>query len=84
MARLPDGEQAVSYREGAMSLRPPVLSIPTAVLLATFSLFAQKARTATEAKDHIGQQVTIWGKVVSPPLQRAVTEGRKADLSDFD
>jgi len=40
-------------------------SILVCVLLVTTSVLAQKAVTATEAKDHIGEQATVCGKVVS-------------------
>lgn len=41
------------------------LLIVTVVLMATLSVLAEKALTATEAKNHIGEQATVCGKVVS-------------------
>lgn len=35
------------------------------ILLAVSAALAQKPLTATEAKDHIGEQATVCGKVVS-------------------
>lgn len=48
-----------------MSQRVSALSIVTVVLMATLSALAEKTLTATEAKDHIGEQATVCGKVVS-------------------
>jgi DNA/RNA endonuclease YhcR with UshA esterase domain len=41
------------------------LSRLAVILLAVSPALAQKALTATEAKDHIGEQGTVCGKVVS-------------------
>ena len=46
-------------------LRRATLLIVAFVLVATASLLAQKALTATEAKAHVGEQATVCGKVVS-------------------
>src|ERR1035438_8655070 len=46
-------------------LRRAIVSILSLILVATSSLLAQKTLTATEAKDHIGEQGTVCGKVVS-------------------
>lgn len=48
-----------------MSRRVSALSMLAFVLLAASSLLAQKTLTATEAKNHIGEQATVCGKVVS-------------------
>ena len=37
----------------------------TVVLTVTLSVLAEKTLKATEAKDHIGEQATVCGKVVS-------------------
>jgi DNA/RNA endonuclease YhcR with UshA esterase domain len=49
---------------GIMSRRVAAL-IVTVVLMAAPSVLAEKTLTATEAKDHIGGQATVCGKVVS-------------------
>ena len=41
------------------------LSLLAVILLAVSPALAQKTLTATEAKDHIGEQGTVCGKVVS-------------------
>src|ERR1022692_4214684 len=51
--------------EGIMSQRSR-LSLLAVILLAVSPALAQKTLTATEAKDHIGEQGTVCGKVVSP------------------
>ncbi len=48
-----------------MSRRVSGLSIVTVVLMVTLSALAQKTLTASEAKDHIGEQATVCGKVLS-------------------
>jgi len=48
-----------------MPQRATVLATLAFVLLATASAMGQKTLTATEAKDHIGEQSTVCGKVVS-------------------
>jgi DNA/RNA endonuclease YhcR with UshA esterase domain len=50
---------------GAMPQRVTVLATLAFVLLAILSAMGQKALTATEAKDHMGEQSTVCGKVVS-------------------
>jgi DNA/RNA endonuclease YhcR with UshA esterase domain len=50
---------------GIMSRRVSGLSIVTVVLMVTLSALAQKTLTASEAKDHIGEQATVCGKVLS-------------------
>jgi hypothetical protein len=57
-------------------------SILAVILLATTSLLAQKTLTATEAKDHIGEQETVCGKVVST-LWAESSRGRPTFLN-FD
>ena len=42
-----------------------VFLIVTLVLTASLSVLAEKPLTATEAKNHIGEQATVCGKVVS-------------------
>jgi DNA/RNA endonuclease YhcR with UshA esterase domain len=41
------------------------LSLLAVILLSVSPALAQKTLTATEAKDHIGEQATVCGKVVS-------------------
>lgn len=48
-----------------MSRPVSALLIVSVVLMATLSALAEKTLTATEAKDHIGEQATVCGKVVS-------------------
>ena len=48
-----------------MSRRVSALLIVTVVLTVTLSVLAEKTLKATEAKDHIGEQATVCGKVVS-------------------
>src|SRR5215469_13016040 len=48
-----------------MPRRSRALLIPVFVLLATSLSLAQRNLTAAEAKDHIGEQATVCGKVVS-------------------
>ena len=50
---------------GGMSRRGVLLAILGFVALAIAPALAQKTLTATEAKDHIGEQATVCGKVVS-------------------
>jgi DNA/RNA endonuclease YhcR with UshA esterase domain len=50
---------------GIMSRRVSALSMLAFALLAASSVLAQKTLTAAEAKAHIGEQVTVCGKVVS-------------------
>ena len=50
---------------GITSRRVSALLIVTVVLMATLSVLAEKTLTAAEAKDHIGEQATVCGKVVS-------------------
>ena len=48
-----------------MTLNARVLRLPFFVLLAVSFAQAQKALTATEAKDHIGEKATVCGEVTS-------------------
>ena len=48
-----------------MSRRVSALLIVTVVLMVTLYALAEETLTATEAKDHIGEQVIVCGKVVS-------------------
>ena len=48
-----------------MLRRLAALPVLTFVLLAIAPALAQKTLTASEAKDHIGEQATVCGKVVS-------------------
>ena len=48
-----------------MSRRVSALLIVSVVLMVTLSALAEKTLTAIEAKDHIGEQATVCGKVVS-------------------
>ena len=50
---------------GIMSRRASELLIVTVVLTVALSARAEKTLTATEAKDHIGEQATVCGKVGS-------------------
>ena len=48
-----------------MARRTKTLPVLALVLLAVAPALSQKTLTASEAKDHIGEQATVCGKVVS-------------------
>lgn len=60
----------------------PLFPIAVFVLLASSSLVAQKSLTATQAKDHIGEQGTVCGKVVS--TRYAESSHGKPTFLNFD
>jgi len=65
-----------------MSRQVSGLLIVTVVLMVALSALAEKTLTATEAKDHIGEQATVCGKVVSSRYAES-TRGRPTFLN-FD
>ncbi|MFZ0805936.1 MAG: hypothetical protein WAN03_07120 [Candidatus Sulfotelmatobacter sp.] len=48
-----------------MARRTKTIPVLALVLLAVAPALSQKTLTASEAKDHIGEQATVCGKVVS-------------------
>lgn len=65
-----------------MDRHPRLLLIAVFVLLASSLLFAQKSLTAVQAKDHIGEQGTVCGKVVS--TRYAESSPGKPSFLNFD
>jgi len=59
-----------------------LLLIAVFVLLASSSLLAQKSLTAAQAKDHIGELATVYGKVVS--TRYAESSHGKPTFLNFD
>ena len=77
MTALPESSPAIHAQpaEGTI-LRRSGLSLLAVILLSVSPVLAQKTLTATEAKDHIGEQATVCGKVVSTRYAKAVAAVR--------
>ena len=73
-----------------MARRTKTLPVLALVLLAVAPALSQKTLTASEAKDHIGEQATVCGKVVStgyagnsPGKAHVLEFGQAVSRADF-